>query len=64
MAGEGACDHDLRGGLEQHPNDPALLNSRAQLLSSLGRYGEARSPSSTVATRFSPEIGLQAHRIQ
>lgn len=29
-------------GLEQHPNDPALLNSRAQLLASLGRYEEAK----------------------
>ncbi|MCH4564594.1 tetratricopeptide repeat protein [Halomonas sp. M4R5S39] len=29
-------------GLERHPNDPALLNSRAQLLASLGRYEEAK----------------------
>ncbi|MBH8579726.1 tetratricopeptide repeat protein [Bisbaumannia pacifica] len=30
-------------GLEQHPNDPALLSNRAQLLASLGRYEEAKS---------------------
>jgi len=30
-------------GLEQHPNHPELLNSRAQLLVSLGQYEEAKS---------------------